>query len=86
MAVQSSESTVRAFIEEYKIPYPIGIKDDVAAQYGTYGLPDTYLFGPDGSVIKHFLGYAKEEMLEPLIVRALPPAVKTPAPDEKKSE
>lgn len=71
VAVQTNESDVRAFIDRYKPVWPIGIKDDVARDYGTYGLPDNYLFRPDGSLAKRFIGYTMEEALRPLIEDAL---------------
>jgi thiol-disulfide isomerase/thioredoxin len=83
VAVQSPETAVRSFVEEYKVTYPIGIKDAVAAQYGTYGLPDTYLFGPDGALIKHFFGFTKEELLEPLITKTLAAIPKAEPPGKR---
>jgi thiol-disulfide isomerase/thioredoxin len=71
VAVQTNESAVRSFIEKTPLPWVVGINDDVAAKYGTYGLPDNYLFLPDGMLTKHFIGYTKEEALEPLIQAGL---------------
>lgn len=71
VAVQTNETDVRSFINQQKVSWPIGINDDVMTKYGTYGLPDNFLFKPDGSVIKHFIGYTKEESLQPLIESAL---------------
>lgn len=71
VAVQTSESAVRDFMKDFEMKWPVGLNGDVPAKYGTYGLPDNYLFGPDGKVIKHFVGYTREEALEPLIVDAL---------------
>jgi thiol-disulfide isomerase/thioredoxin len=71
VAVQTNESAVRAFIEKTPLPWTVGINDDVAAKYGTYGLPDNYVFLPDGMMTKHFIGYTKEEALEPVIQAAL---------------
>ncbi len=71
VAVQTSESDVRAFMSEYKVQWQIGIKDEIAKMYGTYGIPDSYLFRHDGSLVKEFVGYASEDALEPLIKEAL---------------
>ena len=71
VAVQTNESAVRAFIEKTPLKWPVGINDDVAGKYGTYGLPDNYLFLPDGVLAKHFVGFTKEEALEPLIQAGL---------------
>jgi thiol-disulfide isomerase/thioredoxin len=71
VAVQTNESAVRAFVGKTPLNWAVGINDDVASQYGTYGLPDNYLFLPDGMMTKHFIGYTKEEALEPLIQAGL---------------
>jgi len=71
VAVKTNDGDVRSFMEKYNARWPIGIKDDVALAYGTYGLPDTYLFRTDGSLIKRFIGFAREEALKPLIEEAL---------------
>lgn len=71
VAVQTNESDVRTFMEKYKMRWQIGIKDEIAKAYGTYGIPDSYLFRPDGTLVKEFVGYASEDALEPLIKEAL---------------
>ncbi len=71
IAVETNEKNVREFIDNYKILWPVGLDDDVARAYGTYGLPDNFLFGPDGRLIKHFVGFTKEGELAPLIQEAL---------------
>ena len=71
VAVQTNESAVRSFIEKTPLRWPVGINEDVAAKYGTYGLPDNYLFLPDGMMSRHFIGFTKEEALEPLIQAGL---------------
>jgi thiol-disulfide isomerase/thioredoxin len=71
VAAQTNESDVRSFIEEYKTPWPVGINDEVAKNYGTYGLPDNYLFKTDGSLMKHFVGFTQENVLKPLVEEAI---------------
>jgi thiol-disulfide isomerase/thioredoxin len=71
VAVQTNESAVRSFIEKTPLPWAVGINDDVAGKYGTYGLPDNYVFLPDGMLAKRFIGYTKEEALEPVIQAGL---------------
>jgi thiol-disulfide isomerase/thioredoxin len=85
VAVQTNESAVRSFIEKTPLSWPVGINEDVAVKYGTYGLPDNYLFLPDGMIAKHFIGYTKEEALEPLIQAGLAriPAKSPPKTPEK---
>lgn len=67
VAVQTNESAVRDFIAKTPLDWPVGINDDVAGKYGTYGLPDNFLFLPDGMMTKRFVGFTREEALEPLI-------------------
>ncbi len=67
VAVQTNETAVRDYLEKFEMNWPVGMKDEVAKQYATYGLPDNYLFLPDGMMSRHFIGFTKEEVLEPLI-------------------
>ena len=67
IAVQTNEADVRSFIAKYPLLWPVGIKDEVAINYKTYGLPDNYVFKPDGTVAKHFIGFTSEEALKPLL-------------------
>ncbi len=67
VAVQTNETAVRDYLQKFDMNWPVGMKDDVAKQYATYGLPDNYLFLPDGMMTRHFIGFTKEEVLEPLI-------------------
>lgn len=71
VAVQTTESAVRTFIEKTPLKWPVGLNEEVAVKYGTYGLPDNYLFLPNGTMTRHFIGYTKEEALEPLIQAGL---------------
>lgn len=71
VAVQTTESAVRSFIDKTPLPWAVGLNDDVAGKYGTYGLPDNYVFLPDGMLAKRFIGYTKEEALEPVIQAGL---------------
>jgi thiol-disulfide isomerase/thioredoxin len=71
VAIQTNETDVRSFVQQQKISWPVGIKDAVAESFGTYGLPDNFLFKPDGSLVKHFVGYTQEEAVRPIIEDAL---------------
>ncbi|HTK82504.1 MAG TPA: TlpA disulfide reductase family protein [Bacteroidota bacterium] len=77
VAVNTNESDVREFMQKYGVQFPVGIGDNVGRQYGTYGIPDNYLFNPDGSLVKRFVGYTKEEVLRPLLEESLKLAAKT---------
>ncbi len=71
VAAQTNESDVRSFIEEYHLAWPVGISDEVARNYGTYGLPDNFLFKPDGSLMKHSVGFMQEQLLRSMVEDAL---------------
>jgi glutathione peroxidase-family protein len=71
VAVETNEKDVEAFIKKYSVRWPVGMDDEIARAYGTYGLPDNFLFGPDGKVIKHFVGFTNEEILKPMIEQGL---------------
>ena len=77
VAVRTNESNVRSFMGKYNVRWPMGIKDEVAVAYGTYGLPDSYLFNRKGTLVKQFIGLTQKEALEPLIVEALKRQVET---------
>ena len=65
VAVQTMESDVRSFMGAHDVRWTIGINDSIASWYGTYGVPDSYLFSPDGSLLKSFVGFAPEKELTP---------------------
>jgi thiol-disulfide isomerase/thioredoxin len=77
VAVNTNENDVRSYIQKYGVLWPVGIKDDVGRQYGTYAIPDNYLFKPDGSLVKRFVGYTSEEAFRPLLEDALKSVAKT---------
>jgi len=71
VAVNTNETDVRAFMQKYGTSWPIGLNDEVAVSYKTYGLPDSYLFKPDGTVMKHFVGFAREDAVRAALEDAL---------------
>lgn len=71
VAVSTNERDVRAFVAKFAPAWPIGINDDVAISFSTRGIPDNYLFNPDGSLIKRFIGFTREDALQPLIETAI---------------
>jgi cytochrome c-type biogenesis protein len=71
VAVQTNKEDVQDFIYEHKITYNTGISNEVAERYGTFGIPDNYLFTPDGKVFQHFVGFTDEKKLESAIQQIL---------------
>jgi thioredoxin-like negative regulator of GroEL len=76
VAVQTNESDVRTFMERYHVRWQIAINDTIAKVYGSYGIPNSYLFNTDGSLIKEFVGFSDEDTLNTLIQAALTPVRK----------
>ena len=76
VAVETNKENVREFVEQYNVGWQVGLGDDIAQAYGTYGLPDNFLFGRNGKVIKHFVGFTQENTLAPILQVAL----KNPVP------
>jgi cytochrome c-type biogenesis protein len=71
VAVNTNEKDVRKFVEQYQVGWTVGLGDEIAQSYGTYGLPDNFLFGRDGKVLQHFIGYTQESTLAPFLQNAL---------------
>ncbi|HUN64664.1 MAG TPA: TlpA disulfide reductase family protein [Bacteroidota bacterium] len=63
VAVRTTETDVRMFQQKHAIKWPLGIDDDILKTYGMYGLPDHYLFGADGTFLKHYVGRVREGLL-----------------------
>lgn len=76
VAVETNKEDVREFVEQYHAGWTVGLGDNIAQAYGTYGLPDNFLFGRNGKVIKHFVGFTQENTLAPILQVAL----KNPVP------
>jgi len=66
VAVQTTVKDVETFLANEPVTYSefIGLNDEAGEQYGIFGLPDSYLFTPDGSLQKRFFGYTTEDKLE----------------------
>ena len=71
VAVQTNESDVRTFMERYHVRWQIGINDTIPKVYGSFGIPNSYLFDTYGSLIKEFVGFSDEDALNTLIQSAL---------------
>lgn len=67
---------VTPFVEEFDIDYPIVIGDQRAADAmgGMFGLPTSFLVGPDGEIIRRFTGLIPVTDLSPYLDSILPEA------------
>jgi peroxiredoxin len=63
VAVKTTETDLRAFQQKHGVKWLLGIHDEILNSYGMYGLPDHYLFGPDGTLLKHYMGLVREDVL-----------------------
>ncbi len=78
VAIHVGETGVRSFVDAASIGWPVGMRNDVVETFGAYGLPDSWLFLPDGSLLRHFIGYTRPEMIEPFLKQALRPLKNNP--------
>lgn len=63
------ESAVRAFFSEFGGDWPIVRDDDarIAVEYGIAKVPETWLIGPTGIVVRRFAGQVTAELLSTAI-------------------
>ena len=69
----SGADAIRAFLVKSPVSYPIAIVDmnDPPADFATpVGLPTTYLIGPDGKMVKKFMGPVTAGEIEAAIAKA----------------
>ncbi len=71
VAVQTTIGDIEEYLAQQPVSYPIGMKDEVGEQYGIFGLPDSYLFAPDGSLQKRFFGFTTEDRVEGELLKIL---------------
>ena len=66
VAVQSAEQDVKEFVQEFSVPYAVGIDADseVSVRYRLFAVPTSFLFSPEGKLIHTFTGYVREKELE----------------------
>lgn len=63
---RDNEINARKFVEEYKVPYPVGYDStgDIGRQYKIEGTPTTFLINRDGSLYGSSVGAMTEEELQ----------------------
>jgi thiol-disulfide isomerase/thioredoxin len=71
MAVSATEGDVRSFVTSTGANWPVGKGEDIVGVFEAYALPDNYLFLPDGTLAKHFVGYLNETVLQSALTEAL---------------
>ncbi|MBW3571340.1 MAG: TlpA family protein disulfide reductase [Gemmatimonadetes bacterium] len=72
------EQGIREFMQEFGASYPVWLDPDseITAAYSTLGVPNTFLIGPDGTVLWKHVGpvLADDPELRRLIEQSLPAA------------
>ncbi len=63
VGVTTSETEMRTFVRDHGLRWTFGINDLVPKQFGMVGLPDHYLFDRDGTVLEHYVGYLRADIL-----------------------
>lgn len=68
--VWDSEADARAFLSEFGLTFPNALDTDgrVTVEYGVSGVPETFVVGPDGSLLGKYTGPVKSvEHLESIV-------------------
>lgn len=65
IVVQDEAEDARAFAAEFQQTFPslIDTNGTVAVNYGITGLPETFVFNPEGSITRKFIGPVTREMV-----------------------
>jgi len=71
VAVNTNESDVKSFISQHGVRWLVGISDAIATKFRTTAIPDNFLLGPDGRIVKHWVGFTGEEELKMVIEQTL---------------
>ena len=74
-------SAAQEHIDRYNVPYPNGIDDDgiIVINYGVTGLPEKYFIGPEGTIVKKFVGPMSPSKLRGILNDMLDPSSPLPA-------
>jgi cytochrome c biogenesis protein CcmG, thiol:disulfide interchange protein DsbE len=73
---RGQEDAIRGFLREFGVSYPIWLDPDdrISPTFALIGVPGTYLFGPDGTLLWSRMGPISAE--DPGLLRALDTALK----------
>jgi len=64
IAEESELNDIHAFIKDMKMDYPIALDPDgkISEQYKVFAYPSSYLFAPDGKLVREYTGYLADEV------------------------
>jgi cytochrome c biogenesis protein CcmG/thiol:disulfide interchange protein DsbE len=73
IAYKDADSKAQAFLDEFDVSYPstVDTSNRTAREYGITGVPETFVVGRDGLLLRHFLGPITRAQLSAEIERAL---------------
>ncbi|MBI4456470.1 MAG: redoxin domain-containing protein [Acidobacteria bacterium] len=65
VAEESTWNDVEAFVREMRIDYPVALDPNggIGEQYKIFAYPTSYLFAPDGSLVREYPGFLSENVL-----------------------
>jgi cytochrome c biogenesis protein CcmG/thiol:disulfide interchange protein DsbE len=73
VAIWDGENEARRFLQRNSITYPNGLdpKGSIAIDYGVRGIPEKFFIGPDGTLVKKFIGPMTVERLRSILEELL---------------
>ena len=73
VSFRDEEASARKFLDEFALTFPTGSDTslNITAAYGITGAPQTYIVGPDGSVVDFALGQFQPGWLDQTLERLL---------------
>ncbi|MCL4464576.1 MAG: TlpA family protein disulfide reductase [Chloroflexi bacterium] len=71
--VWDTQTDARAFMEEYGITYPnvIDSSGEVAIEYGLTGVPETWVLGREGRLVRRWVGALNDQQIAAFLEEAL---------------
>jgi cytochrome c biogenesis protein CcmG/thiol:disulfide interchange protein DsbE len=63
------DEDAKAHVDRYGIPFPAGLdpRGEVAMDYGVAGIPEKFFVGPDGELLRKYIGPMDEERLTQIL-------------------
>jgi cytochrome c biogenesis protein CcmG/thiol:disulfide interchange protein DsbE len=73
MTQKDKPAATRAFLDEVGNPFSRIVRDDdgrASIEWGVYGVPETFLIGPDGRILEKHVGPLDAQAAGRLLTRA----------------
>ena len=79
VSVDNDLGRLQRFVSEQELTYPVYQGDlDLKREQGTFMIPLTLVYSPDGALAERHVGYVAPQQLEDDVLRHLPPAPRLP--------